>query len=145
MLRWDRSLLGKEFSRFKQHVTRAMLLEYADIIGAKDPVYTDPDAAQARGYRDMIAPPTFVAWRGAHPIAPPEMGFDGTGINAGYTCVFHGVVYPGDVLTYSTCLVDMYEKTGRSGTMRFVVRATTVTNQHGDTVAVLRNPFILGW
>jgi hypothetical protein len=29
--------------------------------------------------------------------------------------------------------------------MRFVVRETTVTNQHGDTVAVLRNPFILGW
>jgi hypothetical protein len=29
--------------------------------------------------------------------------------------------------------------------MRFVVRETTVTNQQGDTVAVLRNPFILGW
>jgi hypothetical protein len=26
-----------------------------------------------------------------------------------------------------------------------VVRETTVTNQHGETVAVLRNPFILGW
>ena len=145
MLRWDRSLLGKEFNRCEQHVTRAMLLEYAAIIGATDPVYTDPHAAQARGYRDMIALPTFVAWHGAHPIAPPEMGFHGTGINAGYTCVFHRVVYPGDVLTYSTCLVDMYEKTGRSGTMRFVVRETTVTNQHGETVAVLRNPFILRW
>jgi MaoC dehydratase-like protein len=39
----------------------------------------------------------------------------------------------------------MYEKTGRSGTMHFVVRETTVTNQHGHMVAVLRNPFILGW
>jgi hypothetical protein len=29
--------------------------------------------------------------------------------------------------------------------MRFVVRETTVTNQYGATVAVLRNPFILGW
>ena len=47
MLRWDRSLLGKEFSRCEQHVTRAMLLEYAAIIGATDPVYTDPHAAQA--------------------------------------------------------------------------------------------------
>ncbi len=41
MLGWDRSLLGKEFSRFEQHVTRAMMLEYADIIGAREPVYTD--------------------------------------------------------------------------------------------------------
>jgi acyl dehydratase len=73
------------------------------------------------------------------------MGFNGTGINAGYACTFYRVVYPGDTLIYSTCLVDMYEKTGRSGTMRFVVRETTVTNQHGEAVAVLRNPFILGW
>jgi len=142
---WDRSLLGKEFSRFEQHVTRAMMLEYVDLIGAREPVYTDPHAARARGYRDIIALPTFVAWRGTQPIAPPEMGFDGTGINAGYACTFYGVVYPGDVLTYSTCIVDMDEKTGRSGMMRFVVRETTVTNQQEDMVAVLRNPFILGW
>ena len=145
MLHWDRGLLGREFSRYEQHVTRAMIQEYADIIGARDPVYTDPQAAQAHGYRDIIAPPTFVTWRGAHPIAPPEMGFDGTGINAGYACTFSGVIHPGDTLIYSTYLVDMYEKTGRSGTMRFVVRETTVTNQRGEVVAVLRNPFILGW
>ena len=142
MLRWDRRLFGKEFGHFEQHVTREMVREYVDIIGATDPVYTDPHIAQTRGYRDIIAPPTFVTWRGTYPIAPPEMGFNGTGINAGYQCIFYGVVYPGDVLTYSTCLVD---KTGRSGTMHFVVRETTVVNQHGETVAVLRNPFILGW
>ena len=145
MLRWDRGLLGPEFSRFEQHVTRAMILEYADIIGTKERLYTDVHAAQAHGYRDIIAPPTFVTWRGTHPIAPSEMGFEGTGINAGYECSFYGVIYPGDTLLYSTCLVDIYEKTGRSGTMRFVVRETTVTNQHGEVVAVLRNPFILRW
>ena len=145
MLRWDRGLLGQEFSRYEQHVTREMILEYADIIGVTDPVHRDTQAARARGYRDIIAPSTFVTWRGAHPIAPPAMGFSGTGINAGYACTFSGVISPGDTLIYSTCLVDMYEKTGRSGTMRFVVRQTTVTNQHGETVAVLRNPFILGW
>jgi acyl dehydratase len=145
MLRWDRSLIGQEFSRWEQHVTRETILEYAAIIGATAPVYTDPQAAQARGYRDIIAPPTFVTWHGGQPIVPPAMGFTGTGINAGYACTFYEVVYPGDILTYSTCLIDMYEKTGRSGTMRFVVRETTVTNQHADVVAVLRNPFILGW
>lgn len=145
MLRWDRSLLGQEFSRCEQRVTRAMIVEYADIIGMTDPVYRDVQTAQARGYRDIIAPSTFVTWHGTYPIVPPEMGFNGTGINAGYTCLFYESIYPGDVLTYSTCLVDIYEKTGRSGTMRFVVRETLVINQHGATVAVLRNPFILGW
>jgi acyl dehydratase len=145
MLRWDRSLLGQEVSRLEQYVTRAMILEYVSIIGARDPMHSDPQAAQARGYRDIIAPATFLIWRGTYPIVPPEMGFTGIGINAGYECVFHGVVYPDDVLTYITCLVDMYEKTGRSGTMPFVVRETRVTNQHGETIAVCRNTFILGW
>jgi acyl dehydratase len=73
------------------------------------------------------------------------MGFQGGGINAGYVCEFSGVIYPGDTLTYVTHLADIYDKTGRSGTLRFAVRETTVTNQHDDTVAVIRNPFILAW
>lgn len=145
MIHWDRSLLGKIFNCFEQHVTRDLLLEYADIIGARDPIHRDSQAAQARGYRDIIAPHTFVIWHNGAPLTPPEMHFHGVGINAGYECHFYGAISPGDTLRYTTSLVDMYEKTGRSGTMRFVVRETTVTNQHGDTVALLRNPFILGW
>jgi acyl dehydratase len=145
MVNWDRSVLGQEFSRFEQHVTRQMLLEYADILGVTDAVYTDPEAAQARGYRDIIAIPTFVIWRGGNPVAPSELNFAGTGINAGYNCDFYHVIYPGDTLTYATRLSDMYEKTGRSGTMRFIVRETAVTNQHGEMVAQLHNTFILGW
>ena len=94
MLRWDRGLLGQEFSRYEQHVTREMILEYADIIGVTAPVHRDAQAARARGYKDIIAPSTFVTWRGAHPIAPPAMGFSGTGINAGYACTFSGVNAP---------------------------------------------------
>ncbi|MGE3540179.1 MAG: MaoC family dehydratase N-terminal domain-containing protein [Candidatus Tectimicrobiota bacterium] len=143
MVHWDRSLIGQECSRFTQHVTRALLLEYADLMGARDPIHLDSAAAQARGYRDIIAPQPFVLWRSGTPLTPPAMQFHGVGINAGYECHFHRPVYPDDILFYTTFLVDMYEKTGRSGTMRFVVRETTVTNQHGELVAWLRNPFIL--
>ncbi len=142
---WDPQLLGKEFYHFEQRVTREILLEYAAILGTTEALYMDPAAAQARGYRDIIALPTFVIWRGVDPVAPPAMRFTGTGINAGYDCHFSGVVYPGDTLTYTTCLVDMYEKTGRSGIMRFIVRETTVTNQQAEVIAHIRNAFILGW
>lgn len=144
-MKWDRSVLGKEFVRLEQYVTREMLLDYAHMLGVANPIYVEPQAAYAQGYRDIIALPTFITIRGAQPLTPPDMEFTGLGINAGYECIFFGVIYPGDTLTYSTCLSDLYEKTGRSGTMRFVVRETTVTNQHGDLVAVLRNSFILGW
>ena len=145
MVNWDRSLLGKEFVRLEQHVTRDMLLDYAAMMGTTNPIYVDAHAARARGYRDIIALPTFITMQGAQPLTPPAMQFTGMGINAGYDCHFSEVIYPGDTLTYSTCLADLYEKTGRSGTMQFAVRETTVTNQHGVVVAVMRNPFILSW
>jgi acyl dehydratase len=145
MITWDRQFVGKVFSRFEQHVTRQMLLDYAHLLGVTTPIYVDQEAAQAQGYRDLMAVPTFITWRSGIPIVPAEMGFTGAGINAGYACTFYHAVYPGDTLIYSTALVDMYEKTGRTGTMRFVVRETTVTNQAGITVALVRNAFILGW
>lgn len=145
MVNWNRSVLGKEFAHTEEQVTREMLINFAEMMGTTNPIYVDPQAAQAQGYRDIIALPTFITVRGAQPLTPPEMEFKGAGINAGYECMFYGVIYPGDTLTYSTCLADLYEKTGRSGTMRFVVRETTVTNHHGETVAIVRNPFILGW
>jgi acyl dehydratase len=145
MVNWNRSVLGKEFARSEEQVTREMLLDYADMMGATNPIYLDTQAAQAQGYRDIIALPTFITLRGALPLTPPDMEFKGMGVNAGYECTFYGVIYPGDTLTYSTCLADLYEKTGRSGTLRFVVRETTIRNQHGDLIAVLRNPFILDW
>ncbi len=145
MVNWDYSLLGQELGTFEQHVTREMLLEYVALMGATDPRYCHQESAQARGYHDIIAMPTFITWRSGGLLVPTAMDFSGIGINAGYECTFYEVVYPGDTLRYVTRLADMYEKTGRTGTLRFVVRETVVTNQHKVTVAVVRNPFILGW
>ena len=145
MVNWDRGLVGKIYSRTEQNVTRQALLDYANIMGSEEPVHVDPEAARAQGHRDVIALPSFLTWHGAGPIAPPDMAIRGIGINAGYECTFYAPVYAGETLIYTTRLADLYEKTGRSGTMRFVVRETTVTNQDEETVAVLRNSFILGW
>ncbi len=140
-----RKVFGKEFVRREQSVTRELLLEYADLMGVTHPIYRDPEAARAQGYRDIIAMPTFLIAEASLPLVPSEIPFTGGGLNAGYDCDLYGVIYPGDTLTYSTCIADLYDKTGRSGTMRFVVRETTVTNQHGEAIARIRNPFILRW
>lgn len=140
-----RQVIGREFVRREQHITRALLLEYADLMGISHPIYLDPEAARAHGYRDIIAMPAFLVAEASLPLVPPEIPFTGGGLNAGYDCTWYGVVYPGDTLTYSTCVADLYDKTGRSGTMHFVIRETTVSNQHRETVALIRNPFILRW
>lgn len=40
-------------------VSAAKIKEFAEAVGSTDPVHTDSEAARARGYRDVIAPPTF--------------------------------------------------------------------------------------
>jgi acyl dehydratase len=40
-------------------VGREKIREFAQAVGAGDVVHTDPAQARARGYRDVIAPPTF--------------------------------------------------------------------------------------
>jgi acyl dehydratase len=68
-------------------VGREKIREFADAIGDPNPAYRDPAAAQALGYPDVIAPPTFaiVATMGAadRVTHDPELGLD-------YSRVVHG-------------------------------------------------------
>lgn len=65
-----REVLGKEFVRREQHVTRELLLEYADLMGITHPIYHDPEAARAQGYRDIIAMPMFLIAEASLPLVP---------------------------------------------------------------------------
>ena len=44
-----------------------------------------------------------------------------------------------DTVTISSSLHDVYEKTGRSGTMTFLVVRVTLTNQRGELLAKVDN------
>ena len=61
-------------------VGREKIREFAEAVGADDPVHTDPTYARARGYRDVIAPPTLavvIAQKCDRQfIADPEAGID---------------------------------------------------------------------
>ena len=46
----------------------------------------------------------------------------------------HRPIVPGDVLTGTRSIVDMFEKKGRSGPLIFTVRELIVTDAAGDTV-----------
>ena len=61
-------------------VGREKIREFAEAVGADDPVHTDRTHARARGYRDVIAPPTFAVLIAQkcdrQLIADPEAGID---------------------------------------------------------------------
>ena len=68
-------------------VGREKIREFAEAVGAVDAAHTDQLQARARGYRDVIAPPTFavlIAQRcDRQLIVDPEAGID-------YSRVVHG-------------------------------------------------------
>ncbi len=68
-------------------VGSAKIREFAEAVGSTDPVHVDREVAVARGYRDVIAPPTFAVLIAqqcdAQLIRDPEAGID-------YTRVVHG-------------------------------------------------------
>jgi len=68
-------------------VGSAKIREFAEAVGSTDPVHVDRDVAAERGYRDVIAPPTFAVLIAqqcdAQLITDPEAGID-------YTRVVHG-------------------------------------------------------
>ncbi len=51
-------------------------------------------------------------------------------------------VRPGDTIEIRSILHEVYEKTGRTGSMYFVVIRFTMTNQRGEMLAVVDNRFM---
>jgi acyl dehydratase len=84
----DQSFVGRVYPPTAPYeVGREKIAEFADAIGDDNPVYRDPAAAQALGYPDVIAPPTFpiviTMKASAQIITDPELGLD-------YSRVVHG-------------------------------------------------------
>ena len=84
----DGSFVGRVYPPTPPYrVSREKIREFALSIGDPDPAYLDPAAAQALGYPDVIAPPTFaivVTMPAGHQVTfDPELGLD-------YSRVVHG-------------------------------------------------------
>jgi len=135
----DPALIGTEFD-VAEHppVTADELIEFACAVGATEAEYTQPGP-------DLRGHPTFcVRYRGRrfYPDGLPSEFEWRRGFDAGKDVELGVPVRPGDAITVRSLLHDVYEKTGRSGTMTFVVLRLTLTNQRGERVAVVDNRFM---
>jgi hypothetical protein len=136
-IEWADGLLGEEFDRSESEpITAAEIREYAETIGETNARYFGDDP---------IAPSTFcVRFRGQrffHPAIPQDVFM--RGFDAGKDIVFGAPIRAGDVVTMTNVLHEVYEKTGRSGTMVFIVTRQTMTNQRGENVAVVDSRFMI--
>jgi len=84
----NKDYLGRTFPVTDPYeVSRVKIAEFAGAIGDPNPVYRDRGAAQAAGYPDVIAPPTFpvvIAMAASgQAVADPGLGLN-------YAMVVHG-------------------------------------------------------
>ncbi|HEX8648280.1 MAG TPA: MaoC family dehydratase N-terminal domain-containing protein [Thermoleophilaceae bacterium] len=129
----DTSKVGKTYPSFEYEVGREKIREYANAVGETAPVHQDRAAAQAAGFRDVVAPPMFVVVYSAGAMGPaildPEIGINlMLMVHGGQEFVWGEPVCAGDTITTNASVKDMYEKDGR----KFYVFESVSTNQDGQ-------------
>ena len=135
---------GKEYPPFTVTVERGKIKEFARAIGDLNPFYLDDRVGQASEWGDIIAPPTFPTTFRDETADTGQLLHD---LGIDISRVLHGEqefehwkpIRPGETYLCRTRVVDIYEKTGRSGPMAFVVRETAVTDGDNDIVATVRH------
>jgi len=136
---YDRSLLGVETDIGTFELTRETLLGFAKSTGETNPRYVGDE----NGEGDIVAPSTicnvFVSG-----VSRPDIKLEFGEISffAGQSIECKAEIRPGDVLSASTKLDNVYAKTGRSGKMVFAVWETHFKNQDDTTVALVTESFV---
>jgi acyl dehydratase len=126
-----------EFPIVNYEVSREKIREYVSAIGDRNPLHRDPVAAQAAGYRDIIAPPTFAAVFAMLPfrraLADPEWVARSTIdpakiLHGEQRFDFRATVSPGDRLLVQCIVSNVQERRG----LVFLYVAMRVDNERGE-------------
>ncbi len=142
-MRYDRSQLGVKHHIGTFHITREMILAFATSTAETNPMYSDEEYARASAHGGLIAPPTlcniFVDGLKRPDI---KLTFGEVSLFASQAIENVSPIRPGDTLEAETHLKEVYEKTGRSGKMVFVVWETSFTNQDGEIAVCVRDSYV---
>lgn len=140
---FDRSVLGVESAPISYEVEKGAIRKFAEAIGDEDPIYHEERAAQAAGFKTLIAPPTFLCTFRAQDLPDLKLQFGRVRLNGGNEYEYYQPLYAGDTITVTAKYADVTERTGRTGNMVFVITELTFKNQQGEVVAKGRNTGIM--
>jgi acyl dehydratase len=127
--------VGKKFAAYEYEVGREKIREYANAVGESDPVHHDREAAQAAGFRDVVAPPMFAVVYSAGAMGPAlfdsEVGMNfAKMVHGGQEFVWGEPVCSGDTIVTTGEFKDYSEKDDK----QFFVFESVSTNQEGQEV-----------
>lgn len=129
--------IGVESEPITHDVEKGAIIKFAQAIGDDNPLFNDEQAARKSRYGGMIAPPTFM--RSLISNSPPSFKSPySAALDGGSEWEYFEPVRPGDRITVTTKLADLFERPGRLGNMLFAIRETAYVNQFGATTAIQR-------
>ncbi len=132
----NKDYVGRTFPATAPYeVSRVKVAEFADAIGDPNPVFHDRAAAQAAGYPDVVAPPTFAVVV-AMASSRTAVGDPGLGLN--YAMVVHGEqrfdysrpLRAGDVVTAQSTISAIREV----GSITMLTTETQIRTVDGEHV-----------
>jgi acyl dehydratase len=133
----DQSFIGRVYPPTRPYeIGREKIREFADAINDPNPIYRDRAAAQALGYDDVIAPPTFAIVltlpAGGEVIKDPELGIDYSRVVHGeQRFVHHRPIVAGDVLQVVVTVEDIRVAAGND----IVTNRADLVTVDGEPVA----------
>ena len=144
MVDYDPALINRTFETTDPvPVTREKIAKFCTSIGETNPLFTDDEAAKKGPYGGVIAPPSFATvFRNGRHFFQHVPRFGRAGFDAGKDVEFVAPIRPGDTISLSSAVKEIYDKTGRSGTMVFVVVRSTLRNQNNEIVAHIDHRFM---
>jgi len=149
---FDKSKIGQSFAPFTYEVARNKIHELTTAIGDGNAIYHSREAAQEKGFPDVPISPTFPTlfhfWGNIQSSSDlAEAGIDVSRILHGEEeYEYLAPIYPNDVLTGTTTLVDGKTRKGSDGhSMDILTTETRYVNQRQQhvlsarTIVVVRN------
>ncbi len=124
--------VGFEFDESTHPIKAEKILAFAKACGEKESRFIDPDDA------DFQAAPSYTtSFHGGRTLPEGFPADTRRSFDAGKCCEVYGPIRVGDTITGRSHIHDIYEKTGRSGPMMFVVHRMEFRNQRDEPVSIV--------
>jgi acyl dehydratase len=144
----SKEMIGRVLSTGSAKVTADHVAAFARALGDENPLYVDPAAAKRGPFGAIVAPPTYPIAFMIQAMSGGAGAFAELGLN--FMTLVHGEqefeyvrpIRAGETLTLTGRISDIYEKSGSSGVMDFVVLETEATDPEGRRVFFSRNTLI---
>ena len=133
-----RAAVGVESEPYTNEIEKGAIIKFARAIGDTNPIYTDEEAARRSRYGGLVAPPTVFRSLRSGPMKVNVESPYPANLDGGSEWEYYEPARPGDRITVTHKISNIFERPGRLGNMLFIQRETKYVNQFGTTVAIQR-------